>query len=393
MRALLLVALMPCMSVGTRAQARTDSAAQKAESPTVSRDSARPVERAVQQRPDRPERDFGELSAALERVRDHALIPRLPDEKSITNGDLTIAAGQTSAGPVVVYEGTLTVLGRVDGDVIALGGDVVVGAGGEVTGNAIAVEGTVRREGGTIGGDARTLGGILTTEGGEAVSSGEGRAAGSPISLAVSWLCVLLLIGVGVPVFAQPYLEGVVDTLETKFWRSFAVGLAGELAAIPVLVLMIVALAVTVIGVLLIPFAVVAYVLALAGLVTLGFVAIARLTGGALGSDAVRQLSARGSALRGVLLGTVLLLGMWVVAAVLAGAPVIGPVLRAIAATVTFVAVTAGLGATILSRAGTRGVEAPAAKPADPAVWQTPTPVTGVAAARRPVSTRKHEPV
>jgi hypothetical protein len=388
-RALLLAALVPCMSVGTRAEAQADSATRKADSSAIVRDSVRQVE----QSPNRPKRDFGALSNVLDRVRDHPLMPQLPDAKSITNGDLTIAAGQTASGPVVIYEGTLTVLGRVDGDVVALGGDVVVGPGGEVTGNAIAVEGAVRREGGTIGSDARTLGGVLTADGAEPAVSRESRAGGSPLGLALSWLCVLLLIGVGVLVFAQPYLEGVVDTLETRFWRSFAVGLAGELAAIPLLVLMIVALAVTVIGILLIPFAVVAYVLALAGLVTLGFVAIARLTGGALGSDAVRRLSARGSALRGVLIGTVLLLGMWVVAAALTGAPVIGAILRAIAVTVTFVAVTAGLGATILSRAGTRGVEAPAAKPADPAVWQTPTPVSGVAAARRPASTRKHEPV
>jgi hypothetical protein len=292
-----------------------------------------------------------------------------------------------------VFEGTLTIFGRVDGDVIALGGDVIVGQGGEVTGNAIAVEGEVRRAGGTIGGDVRTLGGVLSTEGHEIAESSGSRASGSALGLALSWLGVLLLIGVGVLVFAQPYLEGVVDTLETRFWRSFGMGILGELAAIPVLLLMIIALAVTVIGVLLIPFAVVAYFLALAGLVTLGFVAIARLTGGALGSDAVRRLSARGSALRGVVIGTVLLLGMWVAAAALSGIPMLGVVLRAIAVTVTFVAVTAGLGATILSRAGTRGAEAPAAKPADPAVWQTPTPVTGVAAARRPATTRKHEPV
>jgi hypothetical protein len=171
------------------------------------------------------------------------------------------------------------------------------------------------------------------------------------------------------------------------------VGLAGALAAIPLLVLMLVALGITIIGILLIPFAVVAYVLALAGLLTLGFVAIARLTGGALGSDAVRRLSARGSALRGVVIGMLVLLGMWIIAAALSGVPVVGPMLRAVAVTVTFAAATAGLGATILSRAGTRSVEATAAKPVEPAVWQTPTPVTGVAAARRPASTRKHEPV
>ncbi|MGQ0538554.1 MAG: hypothetical protein ACT4R6_06380, partial [Gemmatimonadaceae bacterium] len=107
-------------------------------------------------------------------------------------------------------------------------------------------------------------------------------------------------------------------------------------------------------------------------------------TGGAVRSDAARRLSARGSALRGVLVGTTLLLGMWVVSAALAGIPLLGIVLRSIAAIVTYAAVTAGLGATFLSRAGTRGVEAAAAKPVDPAVWQTPTPVSGVVAARRP---------
>ncbi|MGQ0639890.1 MAG: hypothetical protein ACT4P6_03820 [Gemmatimonadaceae bacterium] len=384
MRTLLLVALVPCLSVGTRARAQADSAARLTDSARL---EIRQVERNVQRT-----RDYGALADVLDRVRDHPLMPRIASASAVTAGNLTIEAGRVISGPVAVFEGTLTVLGRIDGDAVALGGDVVVGQGGEVTGNAIAVEGEVRRAGGTIGGEARTLGGVIT-EGQESPISDKARATGSSIGLALSWLCVLLIIGVGVLVFAQPYLEGVVDTLETRFWRSFAMGLAGELAAIPVLLLMIVALAITVIGVLLIPFAIVAYVLALAGLVTLGFVAIARLTGGALGSDAVRRLSARGSALRGVVIGTLLLLGVWIAAAALSAVPVLGLALRGIAVTVTFVAVTAGLGATILSRAGTRGVAAPAAKPVDPAVWQTPTPVTGVAAARRPTASRTREPV
>ena len=388
MRGLLLIALVPFFGASARAGAQADTGSRRADS-AASREVAPQVERA----PDAKPRDLGSLSDVVDRARGNPLIPRLPSASSITRGNLTIDAGQTVPGPVAVFEGTLTVRGRVEGDAIALGGDVVVAQGGEVTGDVVAVEGAIQRAGGTIGGEARTLGGVLAEDAAEPVVAGDDRAASSQVGLAVSWLGVLLLIGIGILVFAQPYLEGVVDTLETRFWRSFAVGLAGELAAIPLLVLMLVALAITVIGVLLIPFAVVAYVLALAGLVTLGFVAIARLTGGALGSDAVRRLSARGSALRGVVIGTVILLGMWVVAAALSPVPLLGLVLRAVAVMVTFVAVTAGLGATILSRAGTRGVEAPAAKPVDPAVWQTPTPVTGVAAARRPTSTRSREPV
>lgn len=388
MRGLLLIAFVPLFSAVARAGAQGDTAARHADS-SASREVAPQVERA----PDARRRDLGSLSDVLHRAREHPLMPRLPSASGITRGNLTIDSGQTVTGPVAVFEGTLTVRGHIQGDAIALGGDVVLAQGGEVTGDVVAVEGAVQRAGGTIGGEARTLGGVLAEDSSDPVGAGDERAASSQIGLALSWLGVLLLIGIGILVFAQPYLEGVVETLETRFWRSFAVGLAGALAAIPLLVLILVALAITVIGILLIPFAVVAYVLALAGLVTLGFVAIARLTGGALGSDAVRRLSARGSALRGVVIGTILLLGMWVVAAALSPVPLLGLMLRAVAVMVTCVAVTAGLGATILSRAGTRGVEAPAAKPVDPAVWQTPTPVTGVAAARRPVSTRSREPV
>jgi hypothetical protein len=56
------------------------------------------------------------------------------------------------------------------------------------------------------------------------------------------------------------------------------------------------------------------------------------------------------------------------------------------------VAVTAGLGATILSRAGTARPGAgwlrrsPKQAPQEELAWQTPTPVTGVRAGRRPVA-------
>lgn len=385
MRVLAIAALVPILGIGAGARAQSDSG-RKPDSVAA----ALQVERAPAPA-ERKSRDYGSLSDALEKVRENPLVPKLPSTDAIQSGDLTIAAGQTVDGPVAVFEGTLTVRGRVHGDAIALGGDVVVAPGAQVSGNVVAVEGNVRRDG-TIDGDVRTLSGVLSDDAVEPIVDEPARSTASNVKLALSWLCVLLVIGIGILVFAQPYLEGVVDTLETRFWRSFLIGLLGELAAIPLLILMLVALGITIIGILLIPFAVVAYVLALAGLLTLGFVAIARLTGGAVGSDAVRRLSARGSALRGVIVGMLLLLGIWVVAAALSGLPVVGSVLRAIAATITFVAVTAGLGATMLSRAGTRTVEATAAKPAGPEVWQTPTPVTGVAAARRPASTRKHEP-
>jgi hypothetical protein len=57
----------------------------------------------------------------------------------------------------------------------------------------------------------------------------------------------------------------------------------------------------------------------------------------------------------------------------------------------SWVALTFGLGATILTRAGTvrEGETTKPARSMDDLSWQTPTPVTGVVAARRPVVAAK----
>lgn len=309
---------------------------------------------------------------------------------SLGFGGRVIAAGETVVGPVVVAGGNLDVRGRIEGTAVAIAGNVIVREGATVTGDAIAAFGEVRTEGGTVGGAARSMTGMW----GRSLRSGIGeiaaeRPARSAMSLALGWFGVMLLIGLGVLVFASSYLNGVVDVLEQSFWRSFVVGIAGELGVIPALLLLIVALAITVIGALLIPFAVVAFVLAIAGLLTLGFIAVARVTGEGFATKAARRLTERGGALRAVLLGVSLYMGVWVVAAALGGVPAAGTALRVVALVVTYVALTAGFGAAILSRAGTRRDAALTQVPApamDAAAWQTPTPVHGVVAARRPVA-------
>ncbi len=303
---------------------------------------------------------------------------------SITIGSQTVPAGATRTGPVVVAGGDLVVAGRIDGTAIAIAGDVVVMPGGEVTGDAVAAFGSVRSQG-TIGGRVRSLTGTFGSSL-RALLSGTEEAppprVRSPLELALGWFTVMMLIGIGVLVFANPYLDGVVDVLGQSFWRSFLVGVAGLLGVLPALVLITIALAVTVIGVLLIPFALVAIVLVVAGLLALGFVATARVTGDGLGGS--RGLGVKGSALRGVMVGTVLYMGLWVVAALVRDIPTVGAAVRVLALLATFVAATAGFGAAILSRGGTRRDAAVAAPlPAPDLAWQTPTPVSGVAAARR----------
>ena len=309
---------------------------------------------------------------------------RLPDASSFTIGDRTVAADSTIRGTIAVARGNLEVYGTIDGDAVTLGGNIRVHHGGRVTGDAWAVGGTVSIDGGVVEGERRAV----------AVPKYTGsRVARTPLTvwealkLAIGWFAVLAIIGIGVMLFADANLDGVVTELERGVARAFWIGLAGQLLALPGLLIVVVGLAITVLGLLLVPFAIVAYVVAAAGLLTLGFLAAARVLGGGLASDD-GTASPRGVHLRALFLGLLVYLALWIATALFSHTPGVGTVLRVIAVAVTWVAATAGLGATISSRAGTHRATAPASKfTGDELAWQTPTPVTGVAASsRRPVS-------
>jgi hypothetical protein len=185
-------------------------------------------------------------------------------------------------------------------------------------------------------------------------------------------MAVMLVVGIGATTFASTHLEGVVRTVEHNFGRSFWTGVASQLAVLPVLGLTIAALALSVVGAVAIPVAIVVFLVALAGVATLGFLATAQLTGGAFLSTTARSsLSARDAARRGLVLGVLFYTGLWVAAAAFSGFP---------------------LGATVWSRAGTR-VPATVVTPdlpLDDYEWSTPTPIAGVAAARRSAPTPQY---
>ena len=328
------------------------------------------------------------LHATVKRIENHPLGADLPPIDSITRGGRTIAASETVAGRIAT-EGTIEVHGTVAGSVVAIAGDVVVHPGAVIRGDAISIGGQVRLEGGTVEGEMRSLSGVGAGLA-RPIAADTRSPAGAvqhALALTLGWLTMLAIIGIGVLMFAGSHLRSVEEALAQRFARSFWVGLLGQLAIAPVLLLVIIALAVTVIGILLIPFAVVAYVLLVAGLLTLGFLAAANRTGAALvrasSADAHAERRAR---LRALMLGIVLYFTLWLLAAAFAWSPIIGGILRAIAAVVTWVALTLGLGATILTRAGTRARAQRIAtgQPAEELSWSTPTPVSGVAAARRP---------
>ena len=142
-----------------------------------------------------------------------------------------------------------------------------------------------------------------------------------------------------------------------------------------------------VIGILLVPFAIVAYVLAAAGMVTLGYLAMAQLTGQAfVGVGGDDEIDRRARALKSMMIGLTVLLAPWFVASALAWSSIGGVVMRMVAVAITWVAATAGLGAALMSRGGARPATRSDAGTTTSTGWATPTPVAGVAAARRPSS-------
>ncbi|MBI2795948.1 MAG: polymer-forming cytoskeletal protein [Gemmatimonadetes bacterium] len=321
------------------------------------------------------------VASLLARVRAELPARVLPDAKGVTEGTRLVPAGTTVAGDVATH-GPLEVRGEVGGHAYALGGDLTVGAGGHVKGDAIAVGGSVQLDGGTVDGEIRQV----STAPLAAADTGVLPAAGrSPFAQALGWLVVLLLIGFGTLVFADRYLDGVVRELERGVPRAFLIGLAGELALAPALGLICVGLVLTLLGILLIPFAVVAFVLAATGLFTLGYLGVASLVGSVLVRGGNR-LSARGAALRALLTGLLVLMAFWLVAGLMGFNGMALLVARGIAVAVTWVAATAGFGAAIASRGGAlrrRPAAITSARTGGDLSWQTPTPVRGVAAARR----------
>ncbi len=330
-----------------------------------------------------PARDS--LARAIDALKSSADSASLPGAEQFTFGEKTLAAGSVTKGPVAVANGTLHVYGIITGDAVTYNGNIVVHSGGEVRGNAYAANGKVTLDGGTIAGDARSLGGDL----GPLAPSSGGRAPASAASvareLAMSggWLAMLFIVGIAVLVFASTNIDAVADSLERDFGKALLSGIGGQLALLPALAVLIIGLCLTVLGILLIPFAIVAYVLAAAGLVTLGYLSMARIAGSTITKSG--SAGERAGSLKAMLVGLIILMAPWFIASALAWSPMGGLIARTVALAITWVAATAGLGAALNSRGGVRRAPAAAARQAmSAASWQTPTPVAGVAAVRRP---------
>jgi hypothetical protein len=327
------------------------------------------------------------IARALKVLQDELGLAALPAQQSFHIGMLSIPSGSVVDTAVGVYAGTLTISGRVRRSVVVVHGDLVLAPGGVIEGDAAAVRGRILMEGGQVTGSSFTLGGDLSEAGLVAPARTAVQETWHDAGIALATLAIVIALGIGVLMFAGSHLTGTADALAAQPGRSFLFGVLAQLAMMPALVLLLVALALTILGLLLIPFAAVAFLLAVLGVGALGFLASAQVAGTALSGKSLRNLPERRARLRSLLLGILAMGTVWVVAALATAIPIAGALLRAFAAMMTWVAVTAGFGAAVISRAGRRQrATVAAAEPEPDLSWQTPTPVTGVAAARRPVS-------
>jgi hypothetical protein len=316
------------------------------------------------------------------------------ERAAVSSGARTVESAQHLAGDVASWHGPLEIRGAVDGNAVALGSDVVLLPGGHVRGDALSVGGQVRMAGGTVDGEMRSI---------SAFSVGPiagarltpAQATRRSLSLALACYLILVAMALAVSIGARTHLETIAATIRTDFSRSFLFGMLGELAAVPLFLLSMVALAITIVGILLIPFAAVAYALAILGALDLGFLAMSLIAGDAMmrGESSVRDTR---PIVTHLIVGLTAFLVLWLLAGGAAFLGLAGSVLRLLAFLSTWIAATVGLGATIITRGGTRSSTSPprvAAPPVEEYAWQTPTPVSGVAAARRPTpAPRPSEP-
>lgn len=172
--------------------------------------------------------------------------------------------------------------------------------------------------------------------------------------VAVFVACAML--GFGAVFFGRRHLEIVADTATHSFGRSFVVGLLGQLLLFPTFAMLMVGLVLTLVGILLVPFAAVAYMVAALVALAGGYLAVAH----AVGETFTRRRMAHGAFVRApnaygyLFTGLVGLLGLWAAAALTGWMGPVVLVFKIAAMMVTWLAMTTGFGAVLLSRAGLR---------------------------------------
>ncbi|MEW5927435.1 MAG: hypothetical protein AB1941_08120 [Gemmatimonadota bacterium] len=294
---------------------------------------------------------------------------------SVLTGDHVVDDGEVIDGDMVVVGGDLTVHGEIRGNAVVTGGDLLMEDGGRVLGDAVVTDGELLNHGGRILGEMRTLAGsedhvVVTPTPPHAPAAppqavrirhaswfediAEGIAG---IASTLAFGLVLAGIGAALVFYGLPYLRNVSETVRRHTGRSAAVGLAAGFLMIPAFILLVVALAISIIGIPLLLVAIPLYPLAVATALGFGLLAVAHVIGEYTAEQRGGLDFRHRNAYAYVFYGIGLLL-----APMLAGHLIgmvgflgwIGWILVAASVAALFAAAFLGLGAVILTRAGTR---------------------------------------
>lgn len=200
-------------------------------------------------------------------------------------------------------------------------------------------------------------------------------------------LIALSALGFGAVFFVPQRLETVADTVARSPGRSFLTGLCAQPLILPALATLIIALVLTIVGVLVVPVAIILFALALAAGLVGGYLSVARV----VGEIYVKRRGLEGrytggwTTYRYLVYGLIGLMAIWVPAALLSWVPVAGMILLMAALVFSWIMVSAGLGAVILSRGGTRATFGSGSAPmlSTGSYWTAPQQATGSASEMR----------
>lgn len=299
----------------------------------------------------------------------------------VVHDDYAIPHGITVPGNLALLDGDLRLGGTVEGDVLVLDGTLELEPTAQVDGSVLQTGGNVEENGGSVKGEIvrvtapeppaaeapAAVPAVPSVPEVPEVHVHVGRERGFFGSIwhnflrafddllgTLSWFVVLGLIGAVVVYFARPQLEIVADAIRQDFGRAVGVGFASQLLFFPVLLVLVVAILTW----LVIPF----FLLAMALGLGMGYLASAHAAGEIVANQRYSMLERvrRSNSYYYVFSGLGLLLGLFAVAAVFELFGGMLGVLRgltlAAAVVLSWAATTAGFGAVILTRAGTRPV-------------------------------------
>ncbi len=192
-------------------------------------------------------------------------------------------------------------------------------------------------------------------------------------------LVALASLGFGALFFVPQRLEVVAAAVRRSPVRSFFAGLFAQPLLLPALITLVIGLVLTIVGILVVPVAVVAFVLAVAAGLVGGYLAVARVVGELYAARRAddRTYTPGWTAYLHVVYGLIGLLLIWVPAVLLRWIPVAGIILFVTAFVFTWVMVTTGFGAAILTRAGARPLGPSGERPAELApdqIWASGVP-------------------